>query len=311
MNDFHHIPVLFDEVMEWMDPQPDGVYADGTLGGGGHSGEILNRLSTGHLYAVDRDMDAIEHCSQKFGSVSEKVTLIHRNYASFGDIIVEYGINRLDGVCMDLGVSSHQLDLSERGFSYMKDAPLDMRMNREDALSAYDVVNGYSRDELKRILYQYGEETFAPKIASEIDKQRQIKPIETTLELSEIIKNALPPKAREGGHHPAKKSFQAIRIAVNGELDAIEPAIRSAVDALSPGGRIAVITFHSLEDRIVKQTFADLEKGCTCPKDFPVCVCGKKPQLRAVNRKPILPSEEELENNPRSRSAKLRVAEKC
>ncbi|MBE6564978.1 MAG: 16S rRNA (cytosine(1402)-N(4))-methyltransferase RsmH [Ruminococcaceae bacterium] len=311
MSEFVHKSVLFEETVDALCVKPDGIYADLTLGGGGHSGEILNRLSTGHLYAVDRDMDAIEHCSQKFGSVSEKVTLIHRNYASFGDIIVEYGINRLDGVCMDLGVSSHQLDLSERGFSYMKDAPLDMRMNREDALSAYDVVNGYSRDELKRILYQYGEETFAPKIASEIDKQRQIKPIETTLELSEIIKNALPPKAREGGHHPAKKSFQAIRIAVNGELDAIEPAIRSAVDALSPGGRIAVITFHSLEDRIVKQTFADLEKGCTCPKDFPVCVCGKKPQLRAVNRKPILPSEEELENNPRSRSAKLRVAEKC
>ncbi len=311
MSEFVHKSVLFEETVDALCVKPDGIYADLTLGGGGHSGEILNRLSTGHLYAVDRDMDAIEHCSQKFGSVSEKVTLIHRNYASFGDIIVEYGIDRLDGVCMDLGVSSHQLDLSERGFSYMKDAPLDMRMNREDALSAYDVVNGYSRDELKRILYQYGEETFAPKIASEIDKQRQIKPIETTLELSEIIKNALPPKAREGGHHPAKKSFQAIRIAVNGELDAIEPAIRSAVDALSPGGRIAVITFHSLEDRIVKQTFADLEKGCTCPKDFPVCVCGKKPQLRAVNRKPILPSEEELENNPRSRSAKLRVAEKC
>ena len=310
MGEFVHRSVLLGETIEGLAIRPDGIYADLTMGGGGHSGEILKRLTTGHLFAVDRDEDAILHCSRKFSDFKEKVTIIHRNYGSFGDIITEYGIDHLDGVTMDLGVSSHQLDEAERGFSYMNDAPLDMRMDRNEHLTASDIVNGWSREELKRILFQFGEENFAPKIASAIDTYRQNKKIETTLELADIIRNAIPPKAREGGHHPAKKSFQAIRIAVNGELDAIEPAIRSAVDILSPGGRIAVITFHSLEDRIVKQTFASLEKGCTCPKDFPVCVCGNKPKLQAVSRKPILPSKEEEEENPRSRSAKLRIAER-
>ncbi len=310
MGEFVHRSVLLAETIDALSIRPDGVYADLTLGGGGHSGEILRRLTTGRLFAVDRDADAIRHCSENFAACREKVTFIHRNFDALSDIIIEYGIPPLDGVCMDLGVSSHQLDTPERGFSYMQDAPLDMRMNRSDTLTAYEVVNGFPQEELRSILFKYGEESFAPQIASQIVRYRQIKPVETTLELCEIIKKAISQKAREGGHHPAKKSFQAIRIAVNGELDAIEPAVRAAVSRLKSGGRIAVITFHSLEDRIVKQTFAELEKGCICPRDFPVCVCGKKPLIKPVFRKPVLPGEAEIKENPRARSAKLRVAER-
>ena len=236
--------------------------------------------------------------------------MVRSNFREISDVCDSLGIEKIDGLLLDLGVSSYQLDTPERGFSYNADAPLDMRMDKRKGLSAYDVVNGYSEERIKKILYEYGEERFSASIAAAIVREREKKPIESTAELSNIIKYAIPSAAREGGHHPAKRSFQAIRIEVNAELDVIEPAIRDAVKLLNKGGRIAIITFHSLEDRIVKQTFADLAKGCTCPREFPVCVCGKKPVVKQVNKKPILPSNKELEENPRSRSAKLRVAEK-
>ena len=308
--EFSHRSVLLDECMDGLDIKPDGIYVDGTAGGAGHSSEIARRLGSGRLIAIDQDETAVAVATERLNALGKNTTVVRSNFSELANVCRSLGIEQIDGVLLDLGVSSYQLDTAERGFSYSADAPLDMRMDNRCSLSAYDVVNTYSVEELKRILYDYGEERFAPAIASAIVKKRESRPIETTAELSDIIKYAIPPAAREGGHHPAKRSFQAIRIEVNRELDVIEPAIKGAVEMLSSGGRIAIITFHSLEDRIVKQAFASLASGCTCPKDFPICVCGNKPKVRLVNRKPILPSKAELEENPRSRSAKLRVAEK-
>ena len=307
---FSHVSVLLYECMEGLDIKPDGIYVDGTAGGGGHSYEIASRLTTGRLIAIDRDDEAIAAARVRLMPLGERALVVKSNYSDLRNFLSSLGINKIDGMLLDLGVSSYQLDTAERGFSYNADAPLDMRMDTTSPFSAYNVVNEYSFEELKKVIYNYGEERFAPKIASAIVKYREKKPVETTGELVSIIKGAMPAAAREGGHHPAKRTFQAIRIEVNGELAIIEPTIKDAVDLLNPGGRIAIITFHSLEDRIVKQTYADLASGCTCPKNFPVCVCGKKPTVKVISRKPVLPSEEELEVNPRSRSAKLRVAEK-
>ena len=308
--EFSHRSVLLDECIEGLDIRNDGIYVDGTTGGGGHSFEIAKRLDGGRLIAIDQDEAAIAAASKRLECYGERVSVVRSNFFELARVCDELGIREIDGLLLDLGVSSYQLDTPERGFSYMADAPLDMRMDKRGAFSAYDVVNGYEEEKIKKILYEYGEERYSAAIAAAIIRERQKKPIENTLELSNIIKYAIPPHAREGGHHPAKRSFQAIRIEVNGELAVIEPAIRDAVKLLRKGGRIAIITFHSLEDRIVKQTFASLAQGCTCPKNFPVCVCNNKPTLKVVTRKPILPSSAELEENPRSRSAKLRVAQK-
>ena len=308
--EFSHRSVLLDECMEGLNIKPDGIYVDGTVGGGGHSSQIAKRLSSGRLIAIDQDEAAIAAASERLEPWKQNVTVVRSNFYEVKEVCERLGVEAIDGLLLDLGVSSYQLDTPGRGFSYMADAPLDMRMDKRGALTAYDVVNGYPEEKLKKILYEYGEERFSAAIAAAMIRERQKKPIETTLELSNIIKYAIPPFAREGGHHPSKRSFQAIRIEVNGELDVIEPAIRDAASLLRRGGRIAVITFHSLEDRIVKQTFASLAQGCTCPKSFPVCVCNNKPTVKIITRKPILPSAEELEENPRSRSAKLRVAEK-
>ncbi|MBQ6701471.1 MAG: 16S rRNA (cytosine(1402)-N(4))-methyltransferase RsmH [Clostridia bacterium] len=308
---FSHYSVLLNECIDGLDIKPNGTYVDLTTGGGGHSFEIAKRLTEGGKHiCLDRDDDALEAAGKRLGCFSDRVTFVKDNFRNLGSVLDNLGIERVDGVIADLGVSSYQLDTAERGFSYNNDGHLDMRMNKSDALTAYEVVNTYSKERLKQIIFDYGEERFAPRIASFIEEARLLKPIETTAELSEIIKSAIPQKARNDGPHPAKRTFQAIRIEVNGELDAIEPALTAASERLNVGGRLAVISFHSLEDRIVKKTFAGLVKGCTCPPDFPVCMCGKKPILKLVSRKPILPSARELEENPRSRSAKLRVAER-
>ena len=308
---FSHVSVLLRECIEALSIKPDGIYVDCTTGGGGHSLEIVKRLTAGgRLIAIDRDEDALRAAGARLGDYADRVTFVHSNYAMLQSVLADLGIPKADGVLADLGVSSYQLDTAERGFSYMQDAPLDMRMDREQPLSARDVVNTYSEEELRRILYDYGEEKFARNIAANIVKRRSERPIETTLELAELVKGSMPKAAREGGHHPAKRTFQAIRIEVNAELSSIPPALDAAVHALNPGGRVAVITFHSLEDRLVKQKFAALSSGCTCPREFPVCVCGKKPVVRVITKKPVTAGEDELEVNPRSRSAKLRVAEK-
>ncbi len=307
---FSHKSVLLPECIEGLNIKEDGIYIDGTAGGGGHSYAIASRLTKGRLIAIDRDDEAVKAAGERLAPLGERAVVRKSNYSDFADVCDALGVAKIDGILLDLGVSSYQLDTAERGFSYNADAPLDMRMDKSNPFRAYDVVNGYSEEKLKKILYEYGEERFAPRIAALIVAERERHPIETTGELVALIKKAMPAAAREGGHHPAKRSFQAIRIEVNGELACIEPTLRRAAERMNPGGRIAVITFHSLEDRIVKQTFASMAEGCTCPKDFPVCVCGKQPQIRVVSKKPILPSEEELENNPRSRSAKLRIAEK-
>lgn len=307
---FAHRSVLLEPCMNALAIKPDGIYVDGTAGGGGHSYEIARRLTTGRLIAIDQDEAAIKAASAKLAPLGERAQVVRNNFCHVADVLDTLGIDKIDGILLDLGVSSYQLDTPERGFSYMADAPLDMRMDMRAEKSAYHVVNTYSEYDLRRILFEYGEERFAGRIASRIVQARADKPIETTGELTALIKSAIPAAARDGGHHPAKRSFQAIRIEVNSELDVIRPALEAAMKRLSKGGRMAVITFHSLEDRIVKQTFADMASGCTCPKGLPVCVCGKKPQVKVISRKPILPDEEELENNPRSRSAKLRVAEK-
>ena len=308
--EFSHYSVLLNECMEGLAIKPDGIYVDGTAGGGGHSSEIAKRLDGGKLIAIDQDEAAIAAASARLAPLGKDTTVVRNNFCEIANVCDSLGIEKFDGLLLDLGVSSYQLDTAERGFSYNSDAPLDMRMDKRKALDAYTVVNSYDEQRIKKILYDYGEERFAPQIAAAIVRERAKKPIETTAELSDIIKYAIPPAAREGGHHPAKRSFQAIRIEVNSELDVIKPAIDAAVARLRRGGRIAIITFHSLEDRIVKQSFADLAKGCTCPKDFPICVCGNKPKVKVITKKPILPSAAELEVNPRSRSAKLRVAEK-
>ena len=310
MTEFHHVSVLLDECIEGLDIKPDGTYVDGTLGGAGHSSQIAKRLTTGHHIGIDRDPVALKAAGERLAPYGDRVTLVHSNFCEIRQVLEDLDIPGVDGILLDLGVSSPQLDDSSRGFSYMADAPLDMRMNSEDTLSAYDVVNTWSQEELKRILYDYGEERYAPRIASAICARREQKPIETTLELVDVIRGAMPPAALREKQHPAKRSFQAIRIAVNDELGSVEKVMRDAIPCLNPGGRLAVITFHSLEDRIVKNAMAAASKGCTCPPNFPVCVCGKKPQVKLITRKPIVSSDEELDRNPRARSAKLRICEK-
>ena len=307
---FTHRPVLLDECIENLKIRPDGVYLDGTLGRAGHSREIAKRLTTGRLICVDRDDAALEAAKDRLADWMDRVTLVHSNFDQVGDIVADLGLPGVDGMLFDLGVSSPQLDDGARGFSYMADAPLDMRMDRSEGLTAADVVNTWPQEELKRILFQYGEERYAPLIAAAIVRRRQERPIGTTLELVDVIKSAMPGKALKEKQHPAKRSFQAIRIAVNDELASVERMLKGAVPKLNRGGRLAVITFHSLEDRIVKSGLAEFAKGCTCPPDFPVCVCGKTPDVKLINKKPILPTEWEVEENPRARSAKLRVAEK-
>ena len=308
---FSHRSVLLDECIDALAIREDGIYVDGTAGGAGHSSHIAAHLGEGgKLLALDQDETAVKVATERLSVFGERAEVVHTNFRNVATVCAQRGIEHIDGMLLDLGVSSYQLDTAERGFSYQADAPLDMRMDANNPLTARVIVNEYSEDEIRRILFEYGEERFSSRIASNIIRARESAPIETTGELVEIIKRSIPAQAREGGHHPAKRSFQALRIEVNAELDVIAPAIRSAVSMLNPGGRIAIITFHSLEDRIVKQTFASLTGGCTCPKSFPVCVCGNRPQIKLVSKKPILPSEEELEENPRSRSAKLRVAEK-
>ena len=309
--EYTHKPVLLDACIQALNIRPDGVYVDGTLGRAGHSLEIARRLTTGRLICIDRDQAAIDAAKVRLAPYLDRVTLVHSNFSELKEVLSAAGVSGADGMLFDLGVSSPQLDDASRGFSYMQDAPLDMRMDTAAPLTAYEVVNAWSQEELRRILYEYGEERYAPAIAKAIVRAREAAPVRTTLELVEIIKSAMPPAALREKQHPAKRSFQAIRIAVNGELDALPPMLEAAVDGLNPGGRLAVITFHSLEDRIVKRTLADLAKGCTCPPEFPVCVCGRKPRVRLVNRKPITADGAELADNPRARSAKLRVAEKC
>ena len=309
--EYTHKPVLLDACIQALNIRPDGVYVDGTLGRAGHSLEIARRLTTGRLICIDRDQAAIDAARVRLAPWLDRVTLVHSNFSELGEVLSGAGVSGADGMLFDLGVSSPQLDDASRGFSYMQDAPLDMRMDTSAPLSAYEVVNTWSQEELRRILYEYGEERYAPAIAKAIVRARETAPVQTTLELVEVIKSAMPPAALREKQHPAKRSFQAIRIAVNGELDALPPMLEAAVDGLNPGGRLAVITFHSLEDRIVKRTLADLAKGCTCPPELPVCVCGRKPRVRLVNRKPVTADGAELADNPRARSAKLRVAEKC
>lgn len=304
--EFNHVTVLLEETVDSINVKKGGVYADLTLGGGGHTSLILSR--GGQVVGFDRDIIAIENATEKFKS--SDFIAVHDNFANIKSAAKELGIEKFDGIIADLGVSSPQLDNAERGFSYMQDAPLDMRMDKRDSLTARDVVNTYSEEELFRVISCYGEERWASRIAKFIVEERQKKSIETTFELVDIIKAAIPLSARKDGPHPAKRTFQAIRIEVNSELKILENALRDAVDLLKKGARLSVISFHSLEDRIIKTTFASLEGGCTCPKDFPICVCGNKPKVKAVGRKPVVPTNEELERNPRARSSKLRTVEK-
>ena len=310
MSEFYHVSVLLDECIQGLNIKPDGIYVDGTLGGAGHSSQIAARLTTGRLIGIDRDPVALKAAGERLAPYADRVTLVHSNFCEIASVLEQLQIPGVDGILLDLGVSSPQLDDGARGFSYMADAPLDMRMNNEDALTAHMVVNTWPYEELKRILYEYGEERYAPQIASAICRKRENAPIETTQELVDVIRSAMPPQALREKQHPAKRSFQAIRIAVNDELGSVEKVMRDAIPCLNPGGRLAIITFHSLEDRIVKNGMAEASKGCTCPPNFPVCVCGKKPKVKLISRKPIVSGEEELERNPRARSAKLRVCEK-
>ena len=307
---YGHRPVLLAECLEALAIRPDGVYVDRTLGRAGHSLEIARRLTTGRLIGIDRDETAIAAARERLRDYMDHVTLVHSNFDRIGAILEELNISGADGMLFDLGVSSPQLDDAQRGFSYMHDAPLDMRMDRTAALDAHQVVNRWPYEELRRILYEYGEERYAPAIAKGICRARETAPIETTLQLVDVIKSAMPPQALREKQHPAKRSFQAIRIAVNGELDALPPMLNAAAEHLNAGGRLAVISFHSLEDRIIKKTMQELATGCTCPPNFPVCVCGKTPKMKLISRKPITPGDRELTENPRARSAKLRVAEK-
>ena len=310
MSEFTHRPVLLDECIEALNIRSGGIYLDGTLGRAGHSREIVKRLTTGRLICVDRDQAALDAARERLAPWLDRVELVQSNFDRVDEILDSLSMPAADGMLFDLGVSSPQLDDGSRGFSYMADAPLDMRMDQGEGLTAAGVVNGWSQEELRRVISQYGEERFAPQIAGAIVRRRGDKPIETTLELVEVIKSAMPAKALREKQHPAKRTFQAIRIAVNDELASVERMLQRAVPRLNRGGRLAVITFHSLEDRIVKTGLAGFAKGCTCPPDFPVCVCGKTPDIRLVNKKPILPSQREIEENPRARSAKLRAAEK-
>ena len=310
MSEFHHISVLLNECLEGLNIKPDGIYVDGTLGGAGHSSQIAKCLETGRLIGIDRDPVALKAAGERLKQFGEKVTLVHSNFCRMDEVLDELNIPAVDGILLDLGVSSPQLDDGERGFSYMVDAPLDMRMNNGDALTAQELVNTWSYEQLRRILFDYGEERYAPQIAAAICRVREERPIETTLELVDVIRSAMPAAALREKQHPAKRSFQAIRIAVNDELGAVRQVMDAAIPKLKAGGRLAIITFHSLEDRIVKNAMAEASKGCICPPNFPVCVCGKKPKVKLISKKPIVSGQEELDMNPRARSAKLRVCEK-
>lgn len=305
-----HVSVLLDECIDNLNTDPAGTYVDGTLGMGGHSEKIAEKLTTGRLICIDRDASAIDYARERLKLFSDRITFVHANFADTVKVLDDLGIEGVNGMLFDLGVSSPQLDETERGFSYMKDAPLDMRMDRSEGLTAYDIVNTWSEERLNRILWDYGEEKYARRISRAIINKREKKPIESTLELSDTIKSAMPPQALREKQHPAKRSFQAIRIAVNDELGAVAKMAETVPDKLFPGGRLCIISFHSLEDRIVKSAIAARENGCTCPREAPICTCGFVKTLKSVYRKPILPSEEEIENNPRARSAKLRVAER-
>ncbi len=305
-----HIPVLLDECIKYLNIKPDGIYVDGTLGMGGHSEAILQRLTTGRLISIDRDITAIERAGERLAPYADRLTIVHGNFRDLGAILDEQGVRLVDGMLFDLGVSSPQLDEADRGFSYMSDAPLDMRMDASDNIDAWFIVNRWPQEKIERILRDYGEERHAARIAARIAERREEKEIETTLELVDVIKSAMPAAALREKQHPAKRSFQAIRIAVNDELNAVHALMDSAPDRLKPGGRLCVISFHSLEDRIVKNAIHAREDGCTCPREAPVCTCGFVKTLRSVTRKPITAGGEELELNPRSRSAKLRVAER-
>ncbi len=307
---FSHKPVLLEEVLDALSLRGDGMFLDGTVGGAGHSSAIASKLTTGKLIALDRDDTAIAVATERLSRFGDRAEVVKSNFADMAKVCKDKGIEALDGILLDLGVSSHQLDTPERGFSYVHDAPLDMRMDRTAPIDAAYVVNNYERQDLIRIIRDYGEEKLAVRIADRICKRREEKPIERTGELVDIIRSAYPDGGRSMKHHPAMRTFQAIRIEVNGELEIIGRTVKDAVDLLAPGGRLAIITFHSLEDRAVKEAFAELAQGCTCPRDFPICVCGKKPQIRIVSKKPIVSSPEELKDNPRAHSAKLRVAEK-
>ena len=308
--EFHHVSVLLKETVDGLNIKPDGIYVDGTMGGGGHSREILKSLTGGKLIGFDRDQTAISVCRERLSEFGERVEFVNRNFFEIKDVLKELGIESIDGAVLDLGVSSYQLDNAERGFSYQHDAPLDMRMNRQDTFSAKDVVNTYSQEQLADIIFKYGEDRWAKRIAEFIVAEREKEEILTTGRLVDAIKKAVPKGARQDGPHPAKRTFQAIRIEVNGELAGLEQAVRDFVDVLSPGGRLSIITFHSLEDRIVKNVFAEAAKGCTCPPEIPVCICGKKPQGKVITRKAISAGACELEQNPRARSAHLRIFEK-
>ena len=309
--EFKHKSVLLDETIESLNIKPNGIYVDGTLGGGGHSYEIAKRLTDGgRLIGIDQDEDAIRAAKERLSEFADRVTIVRDNYCNMPKVLDELGISKVDGILLDIGVSSYQLDEAERGFTYKQDAPLDMRMDQRQEMTAKDIVNGYSEEDLYRIIRDYGEDKFAKNIAKHIVQARQIKPVETTFELDEIIKAAIPMKFRATGGHPAKKTFQAIRIELNRELEVLDESIDAMTDLLNDNGRLCIITFHSLEDRIVKTRFRKNENPCTCPPDFPVCVCGKKPKGKVITRKPIVPDEEELEQNKRAKSSKLRVFER-
>ncbi len=308
--EYTHKPVLLEECLDGLNIRPGGVYLDGTLGRAGHSLEIVKRLAAGRLIAIDRDKAALDAAPARFGEYLDRVTLVQGSFGGLAGILASLNVGGVDGMLFDLGVSSPQLDDGSRGFSYLQDAPLDMRMDQSAPLTARDVVNGWSQEELKRVLWQYGEERYAGPIAAAIARERENAPIETTGQLAELIRSAMPAKACREKQHPAKRSFQAIRIAVNDELGELERLLECALEALNPGGRLAIISFHSLEDRLVKTAYARWARGCTCPPDFPVCVCGKTPRVKLVGRRPITAGEEELKENPRARSAKLRLAEK-
>lgn len=310
MLEYTHKPVLLEECLDGLNIRPGGVYLDGTLGRAGHSLEIVKRLAAGRLIAIDRDKAALDAAPARFGEYLDRVTLVQGSFGGLAGILASLNVGGVDGMLFDLGVSSPQLDDGSRGFSYLQDAPLDMRMDQSAPLTARDVVNGWSQEGLKRVLWQYGEERYAGPIAAAIVRERGNAPIETTGQLAELIRSAMPAKARREKQHPAKRSFQAIRIAVNDELGELERLLECALEALNPGGRLAIISFHSLEDRLVKTAYARWARGCTCPPDFPVCVCGKTPRVKLVGRRPITAGEEELKENPRARSAKLRLAER-
>lgn len=309
--EFNHVSVLLHEAVDELQVKPSGIYVDGTLGGGGHSYEICKRLdSEGRLIGIDQDAEALEAAKKRLGEFKDRITLVKSNYERTNEVLKKQGIEKVDGIILDLGVSSYQLDNAERGFSYREDAPLDMRMDREQTMSAKEIVNGYSQEELFRVIREYGEERYAGSIARNICRRREKKVIETTFELVDIIRTSMPAKAKNGKGHPAKRTFQAIRMECNREMDVLKEALENMVDLLNDGGRLAIITFHSLEDRLVKTSFRRYENPCVCPPDFPICVCGRKSKGRVITRKPRIPSAEETEKNTRAKSAKLRVFEK-